>query len=268
MNKKITFLLLLCAVVSSCGSQLYYQVCKTQSETVRPKGDVISYEDSQCRIDYNLWAEYGDAGFTFYNKTGEVIHLYLDESFYVLNDVAHDYYQNRTFTDGSTSTTTATSAMGFGGYGRFGVVSAYAKSVVSGKTSAVAITEARMISIPPQTAKRISEFDISQSLYRDCSLLRYPSPRKVATKSFDSTSTPLRFYNTISYGIGSSEKRTIVKNDFYVSEITNYPDKEMYKTISNEFCGEKDYNRLRVFKDMQPDRFFIKYAKGQGGWKH
>lgn len=96
MQTKTIFLLLLCAVCTSCGSEMYYQVCKTQSETVKPKGDKLSHEATQCRIDYNLWAEHGDAGFVFYNKTDEVIHLLLlEESFYVLNNVAYDYYQNQ-----------------------------------------------------------------------------------------------------------------------------------------------------------------------------
>ena len=267
MNQKITFLLLLCVALQSCGSKLYYQVCKTNSTTVQQKGEVLSHEDARCRIDYNLWAEHGDAGFVFFNKTDEVIYLLLDESFYVLNGVAYDYFQNRTFTDASSTVTSTGSGLGFAGYGRFGVVSAYSRSITSGKSSAVSITEAKVMAIPPGTSKRMSEFDISQAAYRDCDLLRYPSARKIKTKSFDVANSPLQFYNSITYRVGSGEKKT-VKNDFYVSEITNYPDKEMFKTVSKEFCGEKDYNKMRVFKEMNADKFYIKYVKDQNGWKH
>jgi len=262
-------IILLSAVMlfASCGSPIYYQVCKTQSQTVKPNGEVISYDDSRCRIDYNLWAEHGDAGFVFYNKTDEVIHLLLDESFYVLNDVAYDYYQNRAVTEGSSSVIASSSGIGFGGYSRFGVVSAFSKSTVSGSTKSITVTEPKTISIPPKTAKRISEFDISQTTYRDCDLLRYPSARKVKSKVFSATDSPLKFYNAITYKVGANENKITVRNDFHVSEITNYPDKEMFKTVSKEFCGEKDYNRMRVFKDIGSDRFYIKYAKEEG-WKH
>lgn len=260
MNCKIIPLaLLFAASISSCSSKIFYQVYQTQSNTVNAKGDhAVSYENDYCRVEYDLWSDHGNAGFTFYNKTNEVIRLQLDESFYVMNGVAYDYFQNRTFISGSNATISQSAGMGFG---RYGIINAFSSTVVDSKTNGIEITEAKVIAIPPKTAKRISEFDISRSLYRDCDLLRYPSARKVTTKSFTAENSPLKFYNAISYTVGATDTRLTIKNDFHVTGITNYPEKEITKSMRREFCGEKEGTATKQMINTAPDKFYIEYKK-------
>ena len=261
--KKLLLLPLMAAVLSSCSSKIFYQVYKTESTTVTSKTDnAMAYEDDRCRVEYNLWADEGEAGFTFYNKTDEVLKLRLDESFYVLNAIAHDYYGHRVFEDSRNTVVTATSNFG---YGRFGWISMYgATGIASGNASSVSVTEAPILAIPPKTAKHVSEYKINQVLYRDCDLFRFPSARKVTTKNFTATASPLQFYNLIIYTLGTSETRQSVKNDFAVTAITNYPQKVVLKRINNEFCGEKEFSQGFMVGDGSPDKFYLKYVKVEG----
>lgn len=257
--KTLPLTLLFAATLASCSSKIFYQVYQTQSNTVNVKGDhVVSYENDHCRVSYDLWSDHGDAGFTFYNKTNEVIRLQLDESFYVMNGVAYDYFQNRTFISGSNAAISQSAGTGFGSYG---IINAFSSTVVDSKTNSMEVTEVKVIAIPPKTAKRISEFDITRSLYRDCDLLKYPSARKVITKSFTSENSPLKFYNTISYTLGSSDLRQKITNDFYVTGITNYPEKELMKSVHTKFCGEKDAMQKKKMTGISPDKFYLKYQK-------
>ena len=256
--KTLPLAILLAATSISCGTN-FYQVYQTQSESVKTKtGNVLSYENEHCRVDYDLWAENGNIGFTLYNKTNETIRLQLDESFYVMNGVAYDYFQNRTFISGNNSVVSKSAGVGFG---RYGVINTFSSTIVDSKTNGVEITESKIISIPPKTAKRISEYDIIRSLYRDCDLLRFPSARKVRTKSFTVDNSPLKFYNAISYTVGSNEVHQKITNDFYVTGITNYPEKELLKSVRLEFCGEKDPIARKVLTGAAADKFYLKYQK-------
>lgn len=261
--KKLLLLPLVAISLTSCSSKIFYQVYQTQSNTVTVKNDkVMSYEDERCRVEYNLWANEGEAGFTFYNKTDEVLKLRLDESFYVLNGVAYDYFGHRTFETSSNTMITNTAAVG--AY-RFGGISIYGtRATATGSASSVAVTESPVLSIPPKTAKHISEYKINQGLYRDCDLLRFPSARKVTTKNFTPANSPLQFYNLIVYTVGTNETRQSVKNDFAVTAITNYPEKTILKRTNNEFCGEKEFAQGFMVGEGSPDRFYLKYLKVEG----
>lgn len=265
--KKIAQILLLLLLVSCNTVKTYYQVYKTQSKTVKSDGSNVAFEDSNCKINYNLWAESGNAGFTFYNKTTEVIHLQLDQSFYVINDKAYDYYQNRIFIDTNNLATKTSNTVGFSQLGWLSVTSSSTNTILNNKTNGVETIEAKIVAIPPKTSKTISEFKINQSLFRDCDLLRYPSTKQTSTKSFSEQSSPIRFYNTVAYKIG--EKINIVNNDFYVSEITNISSKDAISKEKDTFCDQKGGGFVNVFKGISPNKFYITYTKTKlDKWKY
>lgn len=265
MKTKLLFLFFIASLLLSCKTTTsFYQVYKTQSQNVIVKSDnQVSYEDSQCRIDYNLWSEHGNPGFTFYNKTDEIIHLRLDESFYVLNGRAYDYYQNRIYTDGSNTVVTSSRGTAFRG---FTIMPIYANSVSSNNQHSVTVAETSQISIPPKTTKTITEFNIAQAVYRDCDLWLYPTKRQIKSKTFTDASSPLRFYNLITYTVGSTETRKSINNDFFVSEITNYPNDMVFKRSQKENCGLKEY--IWTFKEKAPEWFYLKYVKSNDYSKH
>lgn len=265
--KKITPLLLLMLLASCNTVKTYYQVYKTQSQTVKSEGNTIAFEDANCKINYNLWAESGNAGFTFYNKTTEVIYLQLDQSFYVINDRAYDYYQNRIFINTDHLATKTSNTVGFSQLGWLSLASYSTNTLSSNKTSGVETIEAKVVAIPPKTSKTISEFQINQTLFRDCDLLRFPTSRQTSTKSFTEQASPIRFYNTIAYKIG--DKTNKVNNDFYVSEITNIGSKEAFSQERETFCDQKGGGIQNVFKTAAPDKFYVTYTKTQlDTWKY
>src|SRR5690554_6151828 len=100
-TKQFILFVLTIMTLSSCKTT-YYQVYKAVStEQLTIEQNALVYEDENCEIAYNLWADGGDFGFSFYNKTDHNIYLNLAESFFILNGVAHDYYKDRTFASGS-----------------------------------------------------------------------------------------------------------------------------------------------------------------------
>jgi hypothetical protein len=259
---------------SSCLTRSYYQVYKTTpNEKLKMNENAIVYEDENCKISYNLWDEGGNIGFTFYNKTNENIYLNLDESFFVLNGVSNDYYKNRIMTSSTNSAVTSTKSSTISksetgiNYSnliqtnQIGAINGVAMTVSS--EFSVSYNEKKIICIPFHTSKTITEFKISQSLFRDCDLYKYPTKSLIKTRYFTKTESPFVFSNRISYAVGSN-KSVDIENEFYVSEITNYPENEITETRYNEYCNEtSDLTSTKSFKISSPDKFFIKYFYGQ-----
>lgn len=265
--KKITLLSLLLLLASCNVVTSYYQIYETKSETVKLSGSTIAFDDNNCKISYNLWAENGNAGFTFYNKTNEVIYLQMEESFYVINDKAYDYYQNRTFINSSYTASKTTKTTGFTQWGWLSLSSYNSTSLATNSSSGLEIAEPKVIAIPPKTAKSISEFNINETVFRDCDLLRFPSSKETSTKTYSEQTSPIRFYNAITYKIG--DKVTKVKNDFYVSGITNVPSKDAFKQEKHAFCNQKGGGTYSVFKDSSPAKFYVRYTKTSlDAWKY
>jgi hypothetical protein len=132
----------------------------------------------------------------------------------------------------------------------------------------VSFNEEKVISIPSKTSKFINEYSINQSLYRDCDLFKYPRKKEIKSKSFSKTESPVIFSNRITYKLKDSDEKRKFENEFYVSEISNYPENEILKSKYEEFCDQKSAISTKFFKDVAPNKFYMKYSKGQDNWKH
>ncbi len=258
--KQLFFSALCIGLLSSCSTQ-FYQIYDAESQMVKftEGSSTMTYDDVNCRIEYNLWMEHGNAGFTFYNKTDDVIHLQLDQSFYVLNGIAFDYFQDRIFTNGSNAVVKNSS----GSVTNLGIFSVYSdvNSGVVSSSSSISTNEAKVISVPAKASKRISEFDINQIVFRDCDLQRFPTAKMNAVKNFNSADSPLRFYNNIVFTKGESTTKTMVRNDFHISQITNITEKNMYKNGVDEFCNQRGGGIVKIAPKKAPNRFYVKYKK-------
>lgn len=123
-------------------------------------------------------------GFSFFNKTEENIYLNLDECFFVNNGVASDYYLDRELTQssnvGSKSSRKNGASAALTGLNFLGLIqinqraAEVSESLMTSSGSSVSVKEKKIITIPPGTLKFISEYNITESLYRDCNLLKYP----------------------------------------------------------------------------------------------
>ncbi len=135
--------------------------------------------------------------------------------------------------------------------------------------AAVSYKEQEVVSIPAKTAKIINEFDINNQLFRDCDLIKYPNKRQVKTINFSENDSPVVFSNRLAYSVGDDEDLKQIENEFYISAVTNYPEKEIVDTEAEEFCGDKGHTEIKHFKKASPDSFYIHYTKTKGDpFKH
>jgi hypothetical protein len=259
---------------SSCATTSYYQVYKTtHSDKIKLEESNLVYEDDNCKVFYNLWTEGGDIGFKFYNKSDKNIYLNLEESFFVFNGYANNYFKNRVYTNsrnsGSTVSYGANVSKSVTGFNYLDLIQtntislAESSGFVSSKGHSVSSIEEKVICIPSKTSKIISEYSINNTLIRSCDLFKYPTKKQIKTISYRKNESPIVFSNRITYSVGLNTNPIQFENEFYVTEISNYPEKEIMEFKLEEYCGQKSYMYKNFFKNESPDRFYIKYTVGQ-----
>jgi hypothetical protein len=277
LTKAVLFISALSALISCSPS--YYQLYSTKaSSMVQEEGNSFTYEDENCIVTYNFWADGGQVWFKFYNKSDSEIHLHLDKSYLVLNGVAMNYYQNRVFTY-STSSGTAISKTGgiqrsITGLNAFNNLQTDKTSISTTRTGirtsgeAISFNEERVLIIPAKTAKIVQEHILNNSIYRDCNLLRYPRSKNGSSVSFSETNSPIVFKNLIQYSLEKSEALKMVENHFFISTISNFNESGMYEYIYPEFCGTKSAIRSKIDAQRSAKKFYNSYQKGIDRQKH
>lgn len=271
--KNLLLFLLLSSLFTSCfpSIQNYYQFYKTNFDSdLKLTNSMLEYEDQNCVVRYNFFAQGGSLAFVFYNKTDKNIYIDLSNSYVIMNGIAEHYYKNRIFTNSTSSTTefllsetTSKSISGINIYNLSQTNNAqksgtYSSGIQTGLS--VAFVEEKTICIPPQTSKVFSEFNINKDYIVDCDLQRNPNRKNILTKKYTKSESPLVFSNIIKYKFENSELNT-VKNNFYVSEITNYPESEVMDRVNASECGKKSFKMINVFKINSPDLFYNIYYK-------
>lgn len=269
-TRKILFVALIIFMLPSCVSTSYFQVYKTvPTEKLVVSDNNLIYEDGNCKVFYNLWSEGGNIGFKFFNKSDKNIYLNLEESFFIQNGISYNYYKSRVFAASTSSGTTASTTKSATGLNSLnGILPVNTAGVTATSGLSVSYNEEKLVCIPSKTFKIISEYNIHRSFFRDCDLLRYPTKKQVKSKAFSKEQSPLVFSNRIAYSIGQTDVLIKFENEFYVSEITNYPESEMFEMRYQEFCGQKNTVKQNYFKNVSADKFYIKYIKGTENWKH
>ena len=245
---------ILTLLFTSCAVSNFYQVYKTNSENGVVNNDKIVFEDSNCKVYYNLSTEGGNVGFSIFNKTQNDLTINLSKTFFVLNGIAYEYFQNRTISK-STNTGSIVTSYNNPYYWNYNIARV---SGTSSTTNTVTYVEKPILTIPPQTSINVSEYYVTNSLFSSCDLPKYPTKKQIKTLNYNKDNSPFVFYNLITYYHKSDTIR--LENKFYVSEITNYPSKEMFSYTDTTTCGKKLEYRVPVFKKMSPDKFFIKYS--------
>lgn len=276
---KSTLFFFIPILLTSCFSNNFIQMYKaTPSDKFMNKDDRLVFEDENCAVLYDLWDEGGDMGFTILNKTDRNIYLNMDNCFYILNGIAHNYYKNRVYTYSSYSPASAlrsaSVSQSITGVNFFDLLQTNRISTVGGLSLAVssglsvAFNEEKIMCVPPKTSRIISEYIINKILIRDCGLLKYPGRKEIKTISFSKAQSPIVFSNRLAYTTEGSSNPIIIENEFYVSEITNYPEKELYESKTEEYCGQKGSLPTKVIKNRSIDKFYIKYSRVLDGWRH
>lgn len=265
--KNIIYLNILALVFTSCASSNFYQVYQTSTdESLKEKGENLVFEDENCIITYNLWQENGNIGFQVYNKTDSNLYINLENSFYILNGMANNYYKNRKYIYGSSTGSTATkqATNSFGNFGAYNFLlgnQTKSAAIVQSSNNSIAYQEEKVMVIPSKTSKEIQEYSIKNSLYRDCDLFLYPKKKEVKSVTFQKSNSPLVFSNRIAYTIGESNQPIMLENSFYVTSITNYPEKEIVDTENKSFCGQTLPGFNKTFKNSSANQFYLFYKK-------
>lgn len=280
MKKKsyLIFTAIITVFLASCVTS-FYQVYKAVPADKSIKTDnYLIYEDDNCIVSYDFWGEGGNIGFNIYNKANENIYLNLEQSFFVLNGIAHDYYKNRVYTystsSGSNASKAETASKSVSGINYLkllqtnGIQASNSIGVITSSGSSISYNEEKFICIPSKTSKIINEYTINESLYRDCDLFKYPTKNQIMSKSFTKSDSPIIFSNRITYTVGQSDNQIKFENEFYISEISNYPDTEILESRYDEYCGQKSTTATKYFKNASSDKFYIHYTKGVDPWKH
>jgi hypothetical protein len=131
------------------------------------------------------------------------------------------------------------------------------ESVTKMSSNSVSVKEKEIVCIPPRSAKVISEYWVWPSLYRDCDLFIYPKKDQVKTKQFSASDSPVVFSNVISYTLGEHKTPYTIKNNFFVSEITNFPKNEIIVSDIEKNCDNT--SRRISYIEYYPGEFYIQY---------
>ncbi len=290
--KQRLILFTLIILVNSCTTS-YYQLYKVGSDKVMDNEKELLYEQSDVKIKYNFWDNYGNSSFLFYNNSDSNIYIDLSKSHLIINGIANTYFRNRlisesasisqsskksttsyyikNLTSGNINTTAirfddnlkSRTNVNFSEYINGKKISSTGESV-SSQSYSIGYYEEKIICIPPHSGKVIDGYHISYNLYKDCDLFRYPSSKSIKTITFNKENSPLKIKNIIAYSYNeniSKENIRYINNKFWVKEITNYPYGDFYISKQPEFCGEKSLNSKEYFKFFSTNNFFIKYIK-------
>lgn len=247
--KKFYSITTLAILFASCSSTYnFVQVCKVQpvagSQNIE-KGEYGSiYKDANCEIQYLFWSKAGNAGFIFNNISDEILYLDLTKTFYIANDFAFNYssgiHTHMTTSSSSEKGTTNTSgytenvsANGVQNVNKTNISSfdGYTKSNTSQVQEfeqSMASEESEVIVIPPHSKKLIQAYYLANTVFVDCDLERFP--KDSATIKVAQDESPLIFSNYITYHTNNG-KDIAVKNEFYISEVTNYAKPVAFKYV-------------------------------------
>ena len=243
---KWNFIILLSLALSlqSCNTT-FLQVYEAEPLTeMQQENDALVFENEHCVITYNLWNENGDPGFELFNKTDKTLYLDKLSTYFVINGQAEDYYLDRVFTS-NTSATVASTYFNF----------------TRGSSTGVSYQEKEVVAIPAQTHRKIAEYHISNTYYKECNQDKYPSKRQVKTTAYTAAQSPFRFENRITYFFDDEMKSQEVTNAFYVSAITNYPSNAVLSKHEQKKCSDHPPQMKQVNKKEAAHRFYVEYTR-------
>jgi len=237
----------------SCASPYFYQILSTKQVDDTSSPNNCAYEDANCSICYDFWSSCGEVRFLVTNKTDEFMYIDMKQSFFILNDIAYDYYRNRTFVRRVA-----------GGASDYIVQNFVAQSIEC--------VEQEIVSIPPHSSKMFGEYCIMDGIYRECGLLLYPEQNNSSKQLyFDAQNSPIQFKNIITYKVGNNDE-VVISNRFYVNEIFNIP----YSSFSSRKLVDKDCMGKPIatpyYKDFNnyksATKFYIRYMRSYDNEKY
>jgi hypothetical protein len=272
MLKNTLFLSLFSSLIlASCSPLTFYQLYNIDSvkDDVTKIEEQYFFEDENCTISYEFWEKGGAVSFVFYNKSDNTIEIHLNESSFILNDFANDYYQNMVYTRTTGRSASSSRSKGasilFSGDDLYQSIQARQYGLVNSASLgtsveySVSFQEDSIIRIPPKSAKRISEFSINETYFLECDLETYPKISLPSTVKYSQSDSPFSFRNRMVYS--KDGQKFVVDNAFYVSEITNYATNDFFEFGYPVYCEKETSSKKRYFKYQDSNKFYVRYLK-------
>jgi hypothetical protein len=220
-------------------SMYHYQIhqVKTSNNT---NDTLMNFSNSSIKISYDFWNDYGSYTCTIENLTDSLIYFNMEMSHLIYNSYANPYYSNKIVVRGLASSTT--------------FVNPSSISNLSWGTS-VTTTQDKIIILPPRSRKNIPSFDLT-FLYRDCNL---STSKSFSMVTFNQTTTPLNFSNLLYYKVGEFNKYESIKNDFWISAISNISEGKFIRQGPETICGRQT-GYITFYKPYRSNfKYYVKF---------
>ena len=276
MNLFLLYSTVLLALFSSCATErLYYQVYEVESQDVTQKENALYYENSDCRITYNLWSEGGNLSFLIHNKSDSNLFIIMSQSFFILNGIANDYFSDSSHSISVTNSANISdskqiSISGFLTDGYYWYPSRLSRqfgaSIGTSITESVETKEVELICVPPKSAKFIRGFNLSDHIYKDCDNKTENYPKQSSSiLHFSKDSSPLSFRNRLAYTFNSQcTDVKYIEHMFWLSSLQNYSEEAAFSKEVVEECETKARKIQRCYTMYSPKKFFNIYVMNPG----
>lgn len=265
MKKLLCYATMLLALFTSCATKYYYQVYEVTSQDVSQKENVLSYENADCRITYNLWSEGGNLSFLIHNKTDKNLYVVMPQSFFILNGVANDYYSESSYSHSVTNSAALSSSRqlsisGFLTDGYYWYPSRLSRYLGT-STGIIKTKEAAFVCVPPKSAKFIKGFNLYDHVVKDCNNSNENYPKNTSSVvRYSQADTPLSFRNRIAYTFNEqSSEINYIEHQFRLSSLQNYSEKAAISKQEIEECETKARKVQRSFTMYSPSKFYNRY---------
>lgn len=252
--------------VTSC-KQLYYQVYDIKSNNLIQKDNSLVYENEDVEVMYNFWGENGQLAFIVKNKTDKDIFIDMNQSFFILNGKAYDYFKNREFTK-----TTLVEPLAYKDIyssddywpARYYVPAPEntLTKISKSHSETTTVKEKSVICIPANAYKVICEYTVNPSYIKTCNKnIDFPKNSSVAA-TYDEENSPLKFINRLAYTFSENGKNLQkINNDFYINNVTNYNEKSVIEKRSEKLdCYDTMESVVKIFKIGGPNKFYKTYS--------
>ena len=253
--------------LTSCMTNMY-QVYEVQSPNLVQKENSMVFENEDCKLLYSLWCENGSMQFIFENKTNSDLFVDMNQTFFIKNGAAYNYYNNRTY---QTQTFTSldygySTSSTYWSKGSFWptqydlkTISEKSKTRV-GISTGISTKEAELICIPAKSFKVFNYYTINPEFIKTCDK-KIDYPKKQSTvETYNEHNTPLTFKNRISYSFNKTgESLQQIENTFWLAMVKNYSRKAAIEEVKEKKgCSDFETN-VFYFKIGGPNQFYKEY---------